>query len=408
MTPYPIRAIEPGEWPAYYATVREAFNGSEPPEAAGHLLPVVPFDRTLVAFDGEVAAGCAMSHGFRMTVPGDVLAVAGVTGVGVLPSHRRRGVLSSLMRRQLADLRANGESVAALYASEGAIYGRYGYGMAADGLRVSLPGGARFAPHAPSDPALRIRLVEPGAAEAEIAAVFDAVRLARPGMYAWPPELLRYLVADHEYRRHGAGPLRAALAVDESGTRGYALFRVRSGWDDDDRADGVLSVLDLHGLDPAAEAFLWRFALDRDLVTTVKATVPVDSPLRSLLADPRDLRARFGDDLWIRLVDLAPALASRAYSAPLDVVMEVADEVCPWNAGRWRLTVKEGRAACEPSDAPADVELPVAALGAAYLGGRGLVPFGAAGLAREPRPGTLRAMSAAFAWDPKPWAAHGF
>ncbi|MEU6415140.1 GNAT family N-acetyltransferase [Microbispora sp. NPDC046933] len=407
-----VRPIEESEWPEFVAVDDEAFNSSQTPEITDGWREITEIDRLLSAFDGDLRVGCAGALSFRMTVPGGPIPVAGVTAVGVLPSHRRRGVLTALMTRQLHELHEDGrEAVAALYASQAGIYGRFGYGRAADAMSFRIPThGSAFARSAPSDPGLRLRVVRPADALADFRRVYDAVRPGRPGLYArsdayWRVEIL----SDTEFHRGGMGPLRCVVAEDGEGARGYALFRVRSGSTEHDVPDGEVRLLELFASDPAAYALVWRSVLDRDLCSRVVAERrPVDDPIMHLLAESRHLNAVWYDDLWVRLVDVDRALVSRAYAAPADVVVEVEDEVCPWNAGRWHLKTTGGEPSCERSDAPADITLPVDVLGAAYLGGRPLRAAADAGLVREHRPGALRELSAAMAWDPAPWGCRVF
>ncbi|GAA4558070.1 GNAT family N-acetyltransferase [Planotetraspora kaengkrachanensis] len=400
-----VRPITESEWPAFAAVDYEAFNSSFPQAATDRWRELAEIDRSLAAFDGELMVGCTAAITFTMTVPGGPIPVAGVTAVGVLPSHRRRGVLSALMTRQLHDLHENGEAVAALYASEAGIYGRFGYGRAADALFFRIPKrGSEFVRNAPTDPALRLRVAKPAEELPRLRKVFDSVRTLRPGLYArsdarWRIEVL----SDEEHDRAGTGPLRCMIAEDDEGPRGYALFRVKTGYTDHDVADGELRLRELFASDPAAYAMLWRSVLDRDLCSRVFAwSRPVDDPIIHLLAEPRNLNAGWLDELWVRLVDVDRALASRSYAAPADLVIEVEDDICPWNAGRWRLTTAKG--SCERTDDPADLTLPVTVLGAAYLGGRPLTALAEAGIVREHREGALRELSTAMSWDPKPWA----
>jgi predicted acetyltransferase len=153
--------------------------------------------------------------------------------------------------------------------------------------------------------------------------------------------------------------------------------------------------------------------LSRDLVSEFTARLrPADDPLWHLLADGRRLRPRLGDGLWARLVDVRRALVQRRYACPVDVVIEVRDDMCPHNQGRWRLSASgepspdgaPGLAAgCAPAPGPADLTLDVAALGAVYLGGTRLGSLAAAGLVTEHRRGALAALSTAMSWDPAPW-----
>jgi predicted acetyltransferase len=337
-----------------------------------------------------------------------------VTAVSVLPSHRRRGILTGLMRRQLDDVRDRGEAVAMLFASEAGIYRRFGYGLGSLTAMFSIrQGEGALAREAPSDPGLRIRLAEPQAARDALAKVYDAVLRSRPGMFARDDRWWDTVLDDPEFARHGATPRRCVLAGDETGARGYALYRAQPRWDDDGIPQGKIMVVELMASDPAACAALWADLLTRDLAAEVAAEMrPFDDPLLHLLADPRRARARVGDGVWVRLTEVGTALAQRRYAAPVDVVIEVADEFCPWNAGRWRLTAAPAAdgpplaglpATCERASGPADLALPVHALAAAYLGGTRLAPLAAAGLISELRPGALAALSAAMSWDPAPW-----
>lgn len=400
-----IRPIKDSEWGEWLELDEEAFAEDTAGPRAERFRALIEWDRSLGAFDGDRLVGSTLGLTFTMTVPGGPRPVCGVTGVAVLPSHRRMGVLSALMRRQLADLHENGEAVAALYASEAAIYGRFGYGRAADNLFLNIPKrGSQFVRNAPSDPSLRLRTVRPAAARADIEKVFAAVLATRPGLYARTPARWNAMLADDESARRGASTLRCLIVEDDAGPRGYALFRLKADYTDHDVPDGEVQLKDLFGLDPAAYALLWRQVLDRDLCSHVYASSrPADDPIMHLLAEPRMLNAGWLDELWVRVVDAGRALPDRAYSAPVDVVIDVADAVCPWNAGRWRLSADATGATCARTNDPADIELPVNVLGAAYLGGRTLGAYEGAGVIRETRAGAIRALSAAMSWETKPW-----
>ena len=410
---YPIRPVADDELAGFLAVDQHASHGtpmSDPSRA--NLLARLEFDRTLAAFDGDTIVGAAGAFSFQMRVPGAMAAVAGVSLVAVLPSHRRQGILSALMRRQLADVSGRGEAVAVLFCSESGIYGRYGYGRASWQAAYRLQRGeGALAPGAPGDPGLRLRIAEPLSARAELAKVYDLALAERPGLYArtepWWDRLLTDLHSDGGSSR----PIRCLLAEDDSGPRGYAVFTSAERWDEDaGLPQGVLEVSEAITADPAATAALWGNLLSQDLVSDFHARMrPVDDPLLYLLADPRRVRSLVSDGLWVRLVDVGSALAQRHYACPVDVVIEVADELCPRNAGRWRLAAETDaapagfRATCEPTTAPADVALPVRALGAAYLGGTRLMAMAKAGLVTEATPGSLAALSTAMSWEPAPW-----
>ncbi|WP_214325527.1 GNAT family N-acetyltransferase [Nonomuraea sediminis] len=402
---YPIRPISEAEWHAYTNVLSEGFGWQPPPQQLERWRKATEFDRTLAVFDGDLIVATTGIHSFTMTIPGGTLPVAGVTSVAVLASHRRRGLLTSIMLRQLADIRERGEAVAALYASEAAIYGRFGYGEAANELRVRIPKlASAFVRHAPSDPSIRLRVVKPAEVRADLERLFETVSGERPGLYARNGDFWDGVLADEEFDQQGNGPLRCVLAEDSGGVRGYALFRIKSTWGDNGAPDGELRLHELYATDPAARAALWRSVLDRDLVTTTVAAMPVDDPITQWVADSRQLNARWGDELYIRLVEVDRALASRAYSAPVNVVIEVEDQVCPWNARRWRLTADTSGAECKPVEEEPDLTVPVTALGGAYLGGGSLGGQLAAGLLREHTQGTVQSLATAMSWTPKPWA----
>ena len=418
MVTYPIRPVAEDELADFLTVDQHASHGTPiSGRAHANLLARLEFGRTLAAFDADTIVGGTGVFSFHMRVPGAMAAVAGVSLVAVLPSHRRQGILSALMRRQLADVSERGEAVAVLFGSESGIYGRYGYGRASWQAAYRLARGeGALAAGAPADPGLRLRIVEPRSARAELAQVYDLALSERPGLYArtepWWDRLLTDLHSDGEPSRQ----IRCVLAESDSGPRGYAVFTSTERWDEDaGLPEGVLEVSEAIAADPAATAALWGNLLSRDLVSEFHARMrPVDDPLLYLLADPRRVRSVVSDGLWIRLVDVSSALAQRHYACPVDVVIEVADQLCPQNTGRWRLAAQTGaapagfRATCEPTTAPADVVLPVWALGAAYLGGTGLGAMAKAGLVTEATPGSLAVLSTAMSWEPAPWCPMTF
>jgi predicted acetyltransferase len=418
MDTYPIRLVAEDELAAFLAVDQHASHGTPMSERAyANFLARVELGRTLAAFDGDTIVGGTGAFSFQMRVPGTMAAVAGVSLVAVLPSHRRQGILSALMRRQLADVSERGEAVAVLFASESGIYGRYGYGRASWHAAYRLQRGeGALAPGTPADPGLRLRIAEPLSARAELAKVYDLALAERPGVYARTEPWWDRLLTDLHSEDGSSQQIRCVLAEDDSGPRGYAVFTSTERWDGDaGLPQGVLEVIEAMATDPAATAALWDNLLSRDLVSEFHARMrPVDDPLLYLLADPRRVRSVVSDGLWVRLVDVGRALAQRDYASPVDVVIEVADELCPQNAGRWRLAAEAGvapagfRATCERTTAPADVVLPVWAVGAAYLGGTGLKAIASAGLITEATPGSLAALSTAMSWEPAPWCPMTF
>ena len=418
MDTYPIRMVAEDELAAFLAVDQHASHGT-PMSGRAHanFLARLELGRTLAAFDGDTIVGGTGAFSFQMRVPGAMAAVAGVSLVAVLPSHRRQGILSALMRRQLTEVSERGEAVAVLFASESGIYGRYGYGRASWHAAYRLQRGeGTLAPGGPADPGLRLRIAEPLSARAELAQVYDLALAERPGLYARTEPWWDRLLTNLHSEDGSSQQIRCVLAEDDSGPRAYAVFRSTEYWDEDAGLPrGVLEVSEALATDPAATAALWGNLLSRDLISEFHARMrPVDDPLLYLLADPRRVRSLVSDGLWVRLVDVGSALAQRHYACPVDVVIEVADELCPQNTGRWRLAAEAGatpagfRATCERTTAPADVVLPVWAVGAAYLGGTGLKAMAKAGLVTESTPGSLAALSTAMSWEPAPWCPMTF
>jgi predicted acetyltransferase len=416
---YVIRPISDDEYAAFRRVHDHSFNSGPAPAARWpRLRRQFEAERSLAAFDPGLPAGVGLVgttgvYSFQMAVPGAVFPVAGVTAVSVLPTHRRRGILRSLMSRQIADIAARGEEpIAALWASETPLYGRYGYGRASSNASFRFGRGeGALSALAPVDPGLTLRLAEPGEAAADLAKVYDTVLSGQPGFFTRDEDWWERVLDDPADERRGASPLRCVLATGDDGVRGYSLYRSTARWEEGTvLPDGAIDVWELIAADPAASAALWRDLLSRDLVTSVTADLrPADDPLLYQLHDLRRARVRVVDNLWVRIIDLPGALARRAYSSPVDVVLDVTDELLPANAGRWRLRAGgHGGGDCARTDELADIALDVRELGAAYLGGTRLAALAAAGLVGQLRPGAVGSLSTAMSWDPAPWCPRIF
>jgi predicted acetyltransferase len=405
--PVPIRPVSVDEFSAYLTVGEHAFNSTAPRQAIeDHERRVFEPDRSLAALDGDTIVGTAAAYSYQLSVPGGMLGCAGVTMVAVLPSHRRRGILSAIMVRQLADIAAGTEPIAALFSSESSIYGRFGYGCASADLSFTLKHGeGKLRSAATGDGRPRLSICDPAEVRGDLAKLYEAA-LVRPGMPARDERWWDAQLNDVEAFRHGMGPQRCLLAADDSGPRGYALYAAKSSWGDDGIPVGELSVNELIAADPQAAAALWADLLNRDLVGVVHARQrPVDDPLLSMLVDRRRARSYLTDGLWIRLINLPVALAGRQYASPLDLVLEVTDDLLPANSGRWRLAASQfgWPVSCERTTAAADIRLQVQVLGAAYLGGTRLSELAGAGQLSELTPGAVARLSAAMWWDPAPW-----
>jgi predicted acetyltransferase len=405
-----VRALAAENWDEWYDNLIRAFGGvPEPAEERALWRELTETDRAIGAWDGDVCVGTAGAFRFRLTVPGGgAVSAAGVTMVSVAATHRRRGVLTSMMRRQLADVRSWGEPLAVLTASEPAIYGRFGYGAATfhtnaeidtTRVRLSVPDGTDD---------VRLRYAGPADALGACEAVYARLVARRPGMVARIPGWERLWVLDPESGRDGASPLQCVLAERDGEVVGYARFRVKPDWEPAG-PDGTVVVQDVDALDPAAHAALWRFLFGIDLTSRIDARRrPVDEPWQYLVSDIRRCSLLVRDSLHVRLVDVGAALESRTYQTPVDVVLAVEDAFCPWNGGRWRLTGDPKGASCARTEDAPDLALSVRELGSAYLGGVSLDALAAAGRVRELRQGALAEASLAFGSTVAPWLPHGF
>ncbi|MEW1750470.1 GNAT family N-acetyltransferase [Streptomyces angustmyceticus] len=405
-----LRTLRDAEWDDWSDALDRAFGGVPPSEENRALRrALTEVERALAVWDDGDCVGTAGAFSFGLTVPGGAeVPVAGVTAVSVRATHRRRGLLRSMMRQQLADVRERGEPLAVLTASEPAIYGRFGYGPATQDMELTVDTVRLPAPDLPGVEGVRLRLVDPATAVADCERVYAHLVPGRPGMLARRPDWERLPVLDEPGRRNGAGVLQCVVAEAAGEVVGYARFAVKPGHDHAGPTGTVL-VRDVEALDPVGYAALWRFLFGIDLTTSVSVPGrPVDDALLHLVPDMRRCGIRLEESLFVRPVEVGAALAARTYRTPVEVVLAVTDPFCPWNEGRWRLSGDAEGAVCEPTTAPADLALSVRELGSAYLGGFSLYALAAAGRVHELRPGALAAASRAFGSEVAPWLPHGF
>ncbi|MFE6836586.1 GNAT family N-acetyltransferase [Streptomyces sp. NPDC057705] len=353
------------------------------------------------AYDGDVLVGFMAAHHFRLSVPGADLPCPGLTFVCVAPTHRRRGVLTALMTEMLERATGTGSPVAALWASEAAIYGRFGYGGATTGVTIEIDSTRPLALRI--DPDRRpLRLVDPEEALAVIGPFHESARGRRAGRPSrsasrWREE---WLAEQDEEDEELSPPRIIVLGEPGEPIAGYVLYRTKPEADAGPaRApQGLVRVDELEADTPAVAAALWECLAALDLTGRVRAWGrPPDDPLLHFAADRDQVRvtAQF-PALWLRLVDVRAALTARSWAAPVDVVLEVHDVRLPGNTGRFRLDAGPGRASYEPAAAAADLALDVRELAACYLGGTRVAELVAAGLVREHTPGAAAALDAAL------------
>ena len=406
--PIEIRTPAPEEVRRFLDTEAKAFQEELRAEDAERDERVLDRERMFAAYDGATIVGTAADFGLTLTVPGAELPAAGVTLVGVLPTHRRRGILNQLMRAELDAIVQRGEPLAILWASEEPIYGRYGYGMAT--LRASIEADRdrmRFRGDPP--PVGQVRLIDKDEAGRTVPPIFDRVRRETAGMFVRSEAWWRnYRLPDSEHHRHGAGPAYFAVLEIDGVDEAYARYRVKDDWKDGVPAS-ALRVIEAIATSPLAERELWRYLFGVDLIRKVEAWhVPLDHPLLLLVTEPRRLRLRAADGLWLRIVDVEAALAGRAYAADGELVFELADTFLPANAGVWRLASSGGEAEVARVEAEPQLRLEVADLGAAYLGGFTLAQLARAGRVEELADGAVERADALFRTSRAPWCPEIF
>jgi predicted acetyltransferase len=365
-----IRTITPDELDPWIRAVESSFGWVPTPDHVELEHMVAQPDRYLAAFeDGRIVGGNA-SIPIDLTVPGGRrLTVCAVNGVGVAPGATRRGISTSLMRRQLENTRERGEPIAILHASEAAIYGRYDFGIVTRDAQLDVDAvNAAFVRG--FDRRGNVRLVD----REEGLATYTAARAAGGNRPGWvgpaerhAPWLIRDVELDDEFDAEKEPLFFAAHEVD--GERdGVAVYRIKHSWPES-RPQNKAVVYDLVGATPRAHAELWRFILDLDLVATVGIwSVPVDEPLFRLVREPRALRMRIVDGVHLALVDLPAALEGRAYAADGRIRFGIRDAFCDWNDGTWELAVDAGAATCRRTDDEPDISLSSTDLASTYLG----------------------------------------
>ncbi len=322
---------------------------------------------TLAAFDGDALVSSCVSVPFTMRAHGKATPLSGITAVGTLPEYRRRGLLRAMMTRSFAESRERGQGVAALWASQAAIYQRYGFacvtrlrGYSIDTVDIAFANG-----DAGSQPVARVPTADAYEVLKHIYIDFIAARACylHRGKQLWMRNILEAPPAD--------GPVHVAVSRDSRGTpRGYVAYTLRAGRVDDNARSQGIDIRDLVALDMDAYRSLWRFLGLHDLVGRVSwARAPADDPAFELLMEPRRLNVTEREGIWLRIIDIAQALAGRGYAADGELTLSVGDDdLAPWNAGTFRLRVAGGDAEVATTTTTAQMRLTLPALAALYAG----------------------------------------
>ncbi|HEX6030593.1 MAG TPA: GNAT family N-acetyltransferase [Tepidiformaceae bacterium] len=406
---YEIRGITENELIPYSEQMARTFGNDFNPEHLEARKQTFEFDRNLAVLDAGTIVGTAGIYTFKMNVPGgDALGCAGVTMVTVRSTHRRKGVLTALMRKQLHDVRERGEPLAALWASEAAIYGRFGYGVAIQSMELKVRrewAVLRFGPESPG----RVRLVGTDEARSTWPAAWERAGRAIPGWVSRTPQWWETRVfRDHKDWRDGfTGNYYAQYEDPDGEVRGLARYRLKQEW-----AGGVpnatLRVEELGAETPQAYAGLWRFIASVDLIGQIEwENASVDEPLYWMLADSRRMERRSYDSIWVRLVDIERSLGGRQYSAEGRVVFGVRDPFLPWCDGSFELDASRGGAICRATNAEPEIVLSAADLATVYLGGARLETLRRAGRV-EGDASVIRRADVMFGWDRGPHCPEHF
>jgi predicted acetyltransferase len=379
------------------------FGGSPTEEDVERMGSILPTDRVHAAFDGEAIVGGAGAYLFETTVPGGAqVPTAGVVAVGVLPTHRRRGALTKLMQRQLGDAHERGEPIATLYASEGGIYSRFGYGLASLAGNMELP--KEHALLWDDEPIGQARILDGDEETLELLpGIYDRIQAETVGMFTRTPDWWKVRRLFQRHGRPGQGEqVRVAIELDGK-LEAYALYRLNFAA----RhmiSESTLEISEALGTSPRALAAIWRYLLGIDWVARIDAWwLPLDHPLLLWLREPRRMRLSVVEAVWVRLVDVGSALAARGLGEG-SVVLDVRDEFCPWNTARW--SVREGNVT--RTTAEADVVLGASELGSVYLGGFTFEQLLRAARAEELKPGGIERADELFRTSRQPWCPELF
>ena len=352
-------------------------------------------DRAFAAFEGDEVVGTAITRTSSISTPGGRAVLGFVDDVSVLPTHRRRGIMTRIMRSQLDQMRERGEPLAALTSSESLIYERFGYGIAtwAHWWKIDR---RHTAMKLPPSAGGQLSFISPDTARDEWPKLQDRVQRRRPGMIHYSNGYWRAALYDAEEQRRGASEFFHVAYMRDGRVSGLCAYR---------RQERAILVMFLMGEDDEVEAELWRYCFGIDLISEIQGFIrPTDDPLPWRLEDPRRLERSLTDHFWLRLVDVRAALESRSYSESGSITFRVRDKFCEWNDGVYTLEAGPGGAKCVQSQMTPQIEMSVSDLASAYLGGVSLLTMARAGRVEENERGSLETACRMFRTERAPWS----
>jgi predicted acetyltransferase len=348
-------------------------------ELLSQLAKVWEPERALITFDKDRIVGTLGTFSFDMTVPGGSLPVAGTTMVTVQVTHRRQGVLSAMMRAHLEEAVAHGDAAAALWASDSAIYGRFGYGMAAWTTEIEIDR-THVAFHRLAVEPARVELVDVDEVREPTAGIYDKLRREIPGMVAHSEGWWDRIFRDQPHHRRGATKARHGLVVEAGTPTGWVRYRLKDTEGHGHPAQDVI-VSQMYATTPSAWSGLWTHVLSHDFGRTIRADLrPVDDPIHFLLRGIRRARTSVSDGLWFRILDVKKTLEGRSFGGEGRLGLDVRDPL-GIAAGRYSLEVDGSGATVDTTDAT-EIEIDIEDLSALALGGRSALQLAMAGRIR--------------------------
>jgi len=400
-----IRVPLPAEHETFMATMGATFSFEPSPFYNELLDTLIGPDRLLAAFDGDSLVATYGTFPFEMQVPGGSVKTSGVTIITVLPTHRRQGILTEFMKRDLLAAKERGEFVASLWASEPAIYGRYGFGPAAYEIGWELAKGSSLM-HDPPDITGAVRFLDETEAKRALPPIYEAALKGVPGSNNRTAQWWHTrFIADEPERRRGRSPKRIVLLERDGEGVAYAIYRTKAGGDQSE-----LNLVELVGIDAVAEKAMWQYLFGVDLNDEITAGLrPTHDPLRGWLLNPRAMKPKAVDDsIWIKLVDIPGALTARTYRASGTITFKIDDEYCPWNSGTWVLSVDEnGVTTCVSTEVLPEITITPAGLGSLYLGSHNALAIASAGEVTGPEE-AINKLDLLFGWHVAAWCPEIF
>ena len=399
MRPITYRAVDQEEFPDFLRAEISAYSntGTDNEEALERFGPVFEPDRSIAAYDGDQMVGTLASFPIPMTIPGGRLNSAVLSFVSARPTHRRRGILTEMMRQHLDQIREIGEPVVTLHASESSIYGRFGYGIASYSEAFTIERThAQF--RAEETLPGELIVVDLDSARELFPSVYEMAARARPGTYS-----RNQTYWDLRFWRSGIKNSLFVVYQESGETLGYVMYRSRGNWESWIPRRSLV-VQEMVTTTPVAHRALWEYLFGVDVIESITApNRPLDDPLPWLLSNPRRLERRPVDSLWNRIVDVPAALEARRYAHDGGLTLEVVDEWGGWGAGVFRLEGGPLGASCRPSTEEADLTISIEDLGAIYLGGVKPSVLATAGRIVENTSSAVATADSMFGWSSLPW-----